>query len=77
MAIDRVKKVTLLVPRNHAHGLIEQLHRIGLFHVEDAALRLQEQQSRLSRESLIAHEAEERIRKLDVILSTIRLCQKR
>jgi len=77
LAIDRVKKVTLLTPRNRTHGLIEQLHHIGVFHVEDAAMRLKQQESRLGRANRVAAEAEEKIKQLDVILSTIHLHAKK
>lgn len=77
VAIDRVKKITFLVPRNCLHGLIEQVHRLGVVHVEDTAVRLRERTSELSREMLVAREAEDLIHKLDVILSTIRLYQKK
>ena len=77
MAIDSIKKVTLLVPRNHIHGLVQQLHELGAFHVVDTATRLNDKDNRLSRNTIAAAEADEKIKKLDVIESTIQLFTKK
>ncbi|HUU70615.1 MAG TPA: hypothetical protein VM186_13885 [Planctomycetota bacterium] len=74
MAIDRVKKAALLVPRKETHRLLNRLHALSAVHIEDAAKVLAPpDDAPLGKESLSSEKADLNIKKLDIILSTFGL----
>jgi len=74
MAIDRVKKATLLVPRKETHRLINRLHGLSAVHVEDAAKVLNPpEEANLAKGVVSSEDADLNIKKLDIIQQTFGL----
>lgn len=73
MAIDRVKKVTVLVPTYNSRLLISRLYQLGVLHVLDAFSNIPATQTTLRKYGTSAHNDEDDIQKLRFIVSTLSL----
>lgn len=71
MAIDRMKHVTLLVPRCESDAFVKWLQTLGVLHMEDAAERLSESET-LKRATVSAEEVDANIRDLESIRQTFK-----
>lgn len=71
MAIDRVKRVTLLVPDYKSRPLISRLYQLGILHLLDAFSRIPAARTILHRYSLPSHVRTSEIQRLEFIVSTL------
>lgn len=73
MAIDRIKKVTLLAPNESTKRLLSRLYAISVLHITDTFTQLPHTDHPLKRHNVTAEEPAKYINKLEVILSTFAL----
>ncbi len=71
MAIDRVKRVTLLVPAYNSRPLVSRLYQLNVLHVLDAFSSIPTARIVLKKYGLIGHDGGDEIRKLEFIVSTL------
>ncbi|MBI2559768.1 MAG: hypothetical protein HYW14_01360 [Planctomycetes bacterium] len=69
MAIDRVKKVTLMAPIESTKRLLSHLYNLSILHITDTFTQLPQTDHPLKRQSIVAEEPAKYINKLEVILS--------
>lgn len=77
MAIDRVKKITLMAPIESTNRLLSHLYDLSILHVTDTFTRLPQSDHPLKRCNVIVEEPAKYINKLEVILSAFALFVKR
>jgi V/A-type H+-transporting ATPase subunit I len=73
MAIDRIKKVTLLAPNESTQRLLSHLYDLSILHITDTFTQLPQTDHPLKRHNVTAEEPPIYINKLEVILSTFAL----
>ncbi|MEK7368563.1 MAG: V-type ATP synthase subunit I [Planctomycetota bacterium] len=73
MAIDRVKRVTLLVPAYKSRPLISRLYQLGVLHVSDVFPSIPAAQATLRKYSTSAHNGGDKIQKLEFVVSALSL----
>ena len=71
MAIDPIKKVTIVCPGGSGRRLIRLLHSLGAVEVIDAGKQLAVQEGLLKHAEAATDEADEKLRKIDLILNLL------
>ncbi|NLW34759.1 V-type ATP synthase subunit I [Syntrophorhabdus aromaticivorans] len=71
MAIESIKKLTLVSSRGTGRHLLRTISRLGTVEVIDAGERFQDSEGRLRHEQVSTEEPDERLRKIDFILSLL------
>src|SRR3990167_3299041 len=72
MAIEQLKRATLLVPIHQGKPLTNELYRLRLLHLVDISTQLPSVQSNLRKLAIPSKEAEERLQKLELLLSILK-----
>ncbi|OPY79222.1 MAG: V-type ATP synthase subunit I [Syntrophorhabdus sp. PtaU1.Bin153] len=71
MAIEPIKKLTLVSPRGTGRHLLRTISHLGAVEVIDAGESFQDEEGRLRHEQVSTEEADERLRKIDLILGLL------
>ncbi|MCP4365643.1 MAG: hypothetical protein GY800_10145, partial [Planctomycetes bacterium] len=72
MAIDRVKRVTLMVPTYSGKPLVSRLYQLGVVHVSDVFSKIPvTHHTTLRKHHATTHVREDDIRKLEFVVSTL------
>ncbi|MEE9201491.1 MAG: hypothetical protein V3V45_08610 [Candidatus Brocadiales bacterium] len=71
MAIDRVKRVTLLVPAYNGRPLVSRLYQLSVLHVIDVFSSIPAARTVLRKYGVITHNGGEETRRLEFIVSTL------
>ncbi len=71
MAIDRMKKVTLLSPVASAQRLMKEVHRLGVVEVTDAFDERREFRDQLDRHQVSTEEIDRNLQKINLILALL------
>ncbi|MCA1902540.1 MAG: V-type ATP synthase subunit I [Candidatus Hydrogenedens sp.] len=71
MAIDRMKKVTLLSPKKASQRLLKTLHSLGIYEVTDVLTNYPELKECLKRPDIVTEEIDTNLQKIQTILSLL------
>ncbi|MCX5768931.1 MAG: hypothetical protein NTZ09_01460 [Candidatus Hydrogenedentes bacterium] len=71
MAIDKMKKVTVVCPVTCSHRLVNALHELGIVELTDAAAQLDHPSGALKREEVSTEDCDRELQKLNLILSLL------
>ncbi|OPY71806.1 MAG: V-type ATP synthase subunit I [Syntrophorhabdus sp. PtaU1.Bin002] len=71
MAIEPIKKVTLVSSRGTGRHLLRTISRLGTVEIIDAGERFQDEEGRLRHEQAPTEEPDERLHKIDLILALL------
>ncbi|MBI5124867.1 MAG: hypothetical protein HZA70_01380 [Planctomycetes bacterium] len=72
MAIEQLKRATLLVPIHQGKSITNELYRLSILHLVDISTQLPSVQSTLHKLAISPKEAEERLQKLELLLSILK-----
>jgi V/A-type H+-transporting ATPase subunit I len=72
MAIERLKRVALLVPIHKSKPITEEVYRLGTLHLTDVSAQFPSARTHLRRLSVTPKEAEERLQRLEFLLSVLK-----
>ncbi len=72
MAIERLKRATLLVPNSEGKLLTDELYHLGILHLIDIATHFPSALAHLKKPTVSSKEAEEKLQKLEFLLSILK-----
>ncbi|MFN3466155.1 MAG: hypothetical protein ACK4WF_00445, partial [Candidatus Brocadiales bacterium] len=72
MAIERLKRATLLVPIHQGKSITNELYHLSILHLVDIPAQLPSAEAHLRRLTVTPKETEERLQKLEFLLSVLK-----